>query len=376
MIITTTEELRLFFPGHAIDHIDPFVGFIDNAEHEFLLQPLGQQLYDKLCEYYAKGAWRNSRVETQQTGYYNRLLLMAQRCVAFDAMGRAVGVHAISINNAGMNFASAEDYQKADDQAITRFRDTCTKEAHAALNRLLYTLEQWTKEATVPDGSPSENNPTAPTVPAASPAVQTVPAASPSGSPEQTEITQLWRSSRYFYLCAQLLIPSAVVMQDYLNIYDSREKFIQLLPDLHFIQEEIIAPAIGEEFCDYLVEEQMKNEADIPPVIRRLLHKLRKIMTCLLEGRTTVLHVDKQRKITAHDEGIRLLGQLQGFCEQRQDAILATLGTDKADIYTSSPMYIKPVATVPDDSPSGKCNCHTTDLNGHGMSLLVTEPLL
>ena len=366
MIITTTEELRLFFPSHAIDHIDPFVGFIDNAEHEFLLQPLGQQLYDKLCEYYAKGAWRNSRVETQQTGYYNRLLLMAQRCVAFDAMGRAVGVHAISINNAGMNFASAEDYQKADDQAITRFRDTCTKEAHAALNRLLYTLEQWTKEATVPDGSPSENNPTAPTV----------PAVSPSGSPEQTEITQLWRSSRYFYLCAQLLIPSAVVMQDYLNIYDSREKFIQLLPDLHFIQEEIIAPAIGEEFCDYLVEEQMKDEADIPPVIRRLLHKLRKIMTCLLEGRTTVLHVDKQRKITAHDEGIRLLGQLQGFCELRQDAIIGILGTDNADIYISSPLYVKPVTTVPDDSPSGKCNCHTTNLNGHGMSMLVTEPLL
>ena len=351
MIITTTEELRLFFPSHAIDHIDPFVGFIDNAEHEFLLQPLGQQLYDKLCEYYTKGAWRNSRVETQQTGYYNRLLLMAQRCVAFDAMGRAVGVHAISINNAGMNFASAEDYQKADDQAITRFRDTCTKEAHAALNRLLYTLEQWTKEATVPDGSPS-------------------------GSPEQTEITQLWRSSRYFYLCAQLLIPSAVVMQDYLNIYDSREKFIQLLPDLHFIQEEIIAPAIGEEFCDYLVEEQMKDESDIPPTVRRLLHKLRKIMTCLLEGRTTVLRVDKQRKITAHDEGIRLLGQLQGFCELRQDAIIGILGTDNADIYTSSPLYVKPAPAVPDDSPSGKCDCHTTGLNSPSMSLLVTEPLL
>jgi len=363
MIITTTEELRLFFPGHAIDHIDPFVGFIDNAEHEFLLQPLGQQLYDKLCEYYAKGAWRNSRVETQQTGYYNRLLLMAQRCVAFDAMGRAVGVHAISINNAGMNFATAEDYQKADDQAITRFRDTCTKEAHAALNRLLYTLEQWTKEATVPDASPSENE-------------ATVPDASPSANPEQTEITQLWRSSRYFYLCAQLLIPSAVAMQDYLNIYDSREKFIQLLPDLHFIQEEIIAPAIGEEFCDYLVEEQMKDESDIPPTVRRLLHKLRKIMTCLLEGRTTVLRVDKQRKITAHDEGVRLLGQLREFCEQRQDTILTTLGADNADIYTSSPMYVKPVATVPDDSPSGKCDCHTTDLNGHGMSMLVTEPLL
>ena len=34
MIITTIEELRLCLPSHAIDHIDAFVGYIDNSEHE------------------------------------------------------------------------------------------------------------------------------------------------------------------------------------------------------------------------------------------------------------------------------------------------------------------------------------------------------
>ena len=52
MIITTIEELRLCFPSHAIDNIDGFVGYIDNSEHDFLLQPLGQPLYDKLCDWY------------------------------------------------------------------------------------------------------------------------------------------------------------------------------------------------------------------------------------------------------------------------------------------------------------------------------------
>ena len=47
-----------------------------------------------------------------------------------------------------------------------------------------------------------------------------------------------------------------------------------------------------------------------------------------------MLRVDKQRKITAHDEGIRLLGQLQGFCELRQDAIIGILGPANADIYS------------------------------------------
>ena len=47
---------------------------------------------------------------------------------------------------------------------------------------------------------------------------------------ELYEIVKFWRSSRFFYLAAQLLIPSATVLQEYLNIYDSREKFIQMLP--------------------------------------------------------------------------------------------------------------------------------------------------
>ena len=399
MIITTIEELRRCLPSHAIDHIEAFKGYIDNSEHEFLLQPLGQPLYDRLCDWYDENQPNYSEVEDRDTGYWNRLLLIAQRCVAFDAMSRAIDQQAISINGAGINFASADDYKPADRDAINAAKLSYQKEAHSALNRLLYTLEQWTSEC------PTEEDVTEKTS-------------------ELYEICKFWRSSRYFYLVAQLLIPSAVVLQEYLNIYDSREKYIQMLPDLHYVQEEQIAPAIGEDFCDRLVALQLRGgtrrdltavtaaqpktaEGDVlPATTRRLLHKLRKIEATLLEGRTKVLRVEKDRRIAARDEGMRLLSDWLTWCQQHQTAILRDLDTlaglpataaallspaDREQMqedvlqacleaerpFTDSPMFLAPVFAEPEGAKgsgtSAPCPCdHDCEIDG----MLVTPPLL
>jgi len=379
MLITNIQELRLCLPTHAIDHIEAYTGFIDNSEHEFLLNPLGQPLYEKLCDWYEAQQGTYSKADGKDVGYYNRLLLMAQRCVAFDAMSRSIDQQSVSVNNAGINMSFAEDYKPADGDAISRAKNAYIKEAHSSLNRLLYTLEQWTAICpTAEDVTPETE--------------------------ELYEIISFWRSSRYFYLCAQLLIPSAVVLQEYLNIYDSREKFIQMLPDLHFIQEEQIATAIGEDFLEVLVEMQLgggtkrdataayasqpkslADDATIDPLIRRLLHKLRKIMATLLESRTSVIKVDKQRKIDAHDEGVRLLGSFCDYCRQHQPAILTALG-DNADAYHGSPLYIEPQPDEPATVPGGSSQssgaggtlsgCKCSDFNNPDMALHVTMPLL
>ena len=289
MIISSIQELRLASPAHALDSIDGLVGFIDNSEHDFLEDKLGTPLYDALQKWYDDNQVTRSSVSDYQTGYYNRLLLLAQRCVAFDALGRSAGMQGVSVNNSGINQMIADDYPKADEKAIATYRDTCTKEAHAALNQLLRQLEQWCKSS--------------------------------DDDPDRNEIVTLWRQSRYYYLAAALLIPSCEVLQSYLNIYDSREKFVQLLPDLQFIQEEIIGNSIGEDLLKVVIDfardgklpEGEEPIAGIPvasltePTLQRLVHRLRKVMVALLVGRTSVLKYTKEQKIQAHDDGVRML---------------------------------------------------------------------
>ena len=339
MIISSIQELRLASPAHALDSIDGLVGFIDNSEHDFLEDKLGTPLYDALCQWYDQNPAVRSSVSDYQTGYWNRLLLLAQRCVAFDALGRAIGMQAISVNNAGINMSIADDYPSPDKngKTIDLYRDTCTKEAHAALNQLLRQLEQWCKEPhpqPLSEGEGSENNDS------------TVLGDSVA---ERDEIVTLWKESRYYYLAAALLIPSCEVLQSYLNIYDSREKFIQLLPDLRFIQEEIIANSIGEDLLkvviDFARDGKLPEATDsvpsgtVPsdsvagegtavansslftfhfslltePTLIRLVHRLRKVMVALLIGRTSVLKYAKEQKVQAHDDGVRMLANVTEY---------------------------------------------------------------
>ena len=328
MIITSIEELRLSSPAHALDSIDGLVGFIDNSEHDFLEDKLGTPLYEALCKWYDQNNTVRSNVSDYQTGYWNRLLLLAQRCVAFDALGRAIGMQAISVNNAGINVSVADDYPAPDKngKTIDLYRDTCTKEAHAALNQLLRQLEQWCKK-TAPDDTDAEAN---------SQLSNNSPVTLQLLDSERREIVTLWKESRYYYLAAALLIPSCEVLQSYLNIYDSREKFIQLLPDLRFIQEEIIANSIGEDLLKVVIDfardgkvptDNTESEGtavatsqfSIPnsqltePTLIRLVLRLRKVMVALLISRTSVLRYDKEKKIQAHDDGVRMLANVTEY---------------------------------------------------------------
>jgi hypothetical protein len=178
------------------------------------------------------------------------------------------------------------------------YRDTCNREAHAAVNQLLRQLEMWCK-------------------------------ADDDDVEDRKEICELWHQSSYYYQAAALITPSCEVLQRYLNIYDSREKFIQLLPDMQFIQEEIIANAIGEDLLQTVIDfardgyvrgqtpgtdngEAEQDARDLSPDISaatlgRLLHRLRKVMAALLVGRTSVLKYTKEQKVQAHDDGVRML---------------------------------------------------------------------
>ena len=325
MIITSIQELRIASPAHALDSIDGLVGFIDNSEHDFLEDKLGTPLYDALCQWYDENPVTRSSIADYQTGYWNRLLLMAQRVVAFDALGRSAGMQGVSVNNAGINQMVADDYPKADPSAVDTYRKTAFAEAMKSCNYMLAELERWTTAAakaaaatgtakddtaaaTVPDGSPSGDDPT-----------------------ERTAIVALWAKSRYYYLAASMLIPSAVVLQQYLDFDESREKFIRMLPDLRYIQEEIIANAIGEEYLDHLIDVAINTAGDGSPITTkssvelRIIHQLRRVIVAWLISRTKVLKYDKEAKLQAHDDGVRKIQDACDFIRRHQHAILCAL---------------------------------------------------
>ena len=355
MLISTPEELRLYAPANAIDHIDTLAGFLDSSEHDFLAEKLGSQLHASLVAYYqnlrtSEGGLENfinSITQGTELPPYARLLTIAQRIVAFDALGRAIDMQAISVNGSGINISTADDYQKADRETVLAYKATCVKEAHAAVNRLLVLLEEWTKECStpsdsVPSGSPAGDDN------ADSSAVEgegSVPAGSASGEEESTpaeeksEIVALWRSSRFFYLAAGLVIPSATVLQDYLNIYDSREKFITMLPDLRTIQEDIIVPIIGEDFLDYMISFSRSAPSGLSAgdirLLSRILHRLRKAVARHLESRTQQMKLTDPRRNAAHDEAVQLTSDLSDYLSAHQ----GDLPSDALEAFTTSPLY-------------------------------------
>ena len=331
MILSTTKELRLHIPSNAIDEISSLQGILDNSEKDFLRDKLGDSLYNRLCEYYQTISPDDffmavSNGEHSQQPWM-QLLLMAQRMVTYDAMSRFAYTQALSINGAGINMASSDDYSTASKDLLDKSVQGYKREAMVSLNQMLVMLEGWARKMETPapiaDAGTTEQLPT-------EPEGKTSPT-EPEDEQHKAieEISVLWQESQYYYLHHDLLIATCADLQQYLDIYESREKFIRLLPDLHFIQDEYISEAIGEDTVQHLLHTTDPND-------KPLLRKVRRLMVAHLEERTTILTIDKARRAAAHNEAIALRTSVLRLMEMRKavDAINNTL-TDKPSTDTT-----------------------------------------
>lgn len=304
MILSTTKELRLHIPSNAIDEISSLQGTLDNSEKDFLRDKLGDSLYDQLCEYYqsiSPDEFYLSVTNGEHTHQpWQQLLLMAQRMVVYEAMSRFAYTQALSINGTGINVASSEDYGAASKDLLDKGVQGYKREAMVSLNQMLVMLEGWAKKMATP-------------APIADADSTEPPTTEPKDEEHKTieEISLLWQESQYYYLHHDLLIATCADLQHYLDIYESREKFIRLLPDLHFIQDEYISEAIGEDTVQRLLHTD--DPADKP-----LLRKVRRLMVAHLEERTTILTIDKARRAAAHNEAIALRTSVLRLMEMRK----------------------------------------------------------
>lgn len=322
MIISTTKELRLHIPSNAIDEMGSLQGILDNSEKDCLRDKLGDSLYNRLCEYYqtvSPDEFYMAVTNGEHTHQpWMQLLLMAQRMVTYDAMSRFAYTQALSINGTGINVASSEDYGAASKDLLDKGVQGYKREAMVSLNQMLVMLESWARKMTTP-------------APIADADSTEPPTTEPKDEQHKAieEISLLWQESQYYYLHHDLLIATCADLQHYLDIYESREKFIRLLPDLHFIQDEYISEAIGEDTVQRLLHTD--DPADKP-----LLRKVRRLMVAHLEERTTILTIDKARRAAAHNEAIALRTSVLRLMEMRKavDAANAT-PTDKPSTNTT-----------------------------------------
>lgn len=324
MILSTNQELRLILPSNAVDEIANLQGVLDNSEKDFLQDKLGKPLYTRLCEYYTTlggdGFYQQKTDGSYAMKPWSVLLNLAQRMVVNDAMARYAYQQILSVNGAGVNIASSTDYDPATEKLLDKGVAGYRMEAMVSLNNLLKLLENWAVSINTPaeaaatkDGSESTEVPKGESTEAHT-AIE--------------EIVLLWQESKYYYLHHDLLFPTCSVLEQYLSVHDNRDKFIRLLPDIRYIQDEYIADVFGDELITRL---QHVDDRD------KLLRKVRRLMTAYLVERTTVIAFDKATRLLAHNESVSLRDSVYRLLKAEKQAQEAADSNASSSTSTTAP---------------------------------------
>ena len=378
MILSTNKELRLILPSNAVDDIANLQGVLDNSEKDFLQDKLGKPLYTRLCEYYTTlggdGFYQQKIDGSYAKKPWSVLLNLAQRMVVNDAMARYAYQQILSVNGAGVNIASSTDYDPATEKLLDKGVAGYRMEAMVSLNNLLKLLENWAvsinttaEAAATKDGSAStevQKDESTEVQNGESTEVQngeSTEVPKDENTEAHTaieEIVLLWQESKYYYLHHDLLFPTCSVLEQYLSVHDNRDKFIRLLPDLRYVQDEYIADVFGDELIDRL---QHADDRD------KLLRKVRRLMTAYLVERTTVITFDKATRMLAHNESISL-----------RDSVYRVLNAEKqaqeaADSNASSSSSTSTTSSAPSSSAADESGGYKN--NQEGGKIFVT-PLM
>lgn len=303
MLLATTEELKMYLPTHALDNIDSMTGFFDNSEHDFLMEKIGRPLYRVICEQYGNIADKDELIPPYNPQYFtcwHLLITLCQRVIVFNAFMRAADVNAVSINGSGINVVSTGDYDNAGQELIKAFKTQCNQEAHAAVNRLLVQLEEWAQD------------------------VQ-----KEKEEPDVSKIIELWKKSRYYYLVGDLFISTATKFNEFVDIYDSREKFVSLLPDLRFCQDTMISPELGHDLCEHLL--RGNQDGSLNDKEKTAVRLIQSALALAVESRSKLF-----KRPEAHDESIQAVKIFVDFISSNQD--------DFGDAVKYAPFYVSPVA--------------------------------
>lgn len=300
MILYTPEELRLHLPNHAYDDITSMFGAFRRSEADVLKEKIGAPLYAEMVKHY-NAVDESERVpwllQINGQDAWAELTYLCQQVVVFDAFMRQADINAISVNQSGINVVSAENYDAASKDGIANYKKQLNKEVHAAVNRLLVWLEEGAQILNDLKDSKDSND-----------IIDESDMNESDGgdSEAMSTIITLWQSSKYFYLIADLFIHTATVFNRYVDIYDSREKFINLLPDLRYCQANYIENELGDTLTADLLKKSMESTGNAQE--KKLLNKIREALALCVESRSKLF----DRK-AARDEAIGSIARMTEY---------------------------------------------------------------
>lgn len=234
MILTLTQEIESYLPTSKWKDAQGLLAYIEEEEANLLLPVLGEELLDYLTEQYDELVDEYQGITPQvfpsdKVDDAVRLIRMCQKAVLYMALANNSGLMAVSFNKGGgMNVVSAEYYEAADKESIARFERDAYKKAHRNIDAILTLLERDAQKA-------------------------------------EPQFAEKWKKSRYFYLQSHLLITTAMQMQDYLDIKGSRERYIELVPDLKYCQATYLTPRVGDALMKAFVAQA--TDASVVPTV-------------------------------------------------------------------------------------------------------------
>lgn len=334
LILTTPQELRQYLPTHVIEDLEAYNGFIDNSQHDFLMPYVGKPLFRAVLDQYQEHYDKDTLLAGNDLTPWQQLISLCQRPVTFDMLYRAADVSAVSVNASGINIVDTDGYDNADDKALDRYKRRLNQEAHRGIDRLLVTLEEWAEEvgATDPEDLSEELQ-------------------------EKKEIVTLWRQSRYYYLAEGLFIATARKLNEFIDIYESREKFIQLLPDLRYCNEFVIRPELGDALTKDLIRKQ--QDGALSPVEAQAVYLAQYALALKVEERSPLF-----KRPEAKDEAI-------GAIKRMVDYIAANQSDFDEEAIKTAPFYKEP-PTAPATPPTP---VEPWKNNRRGNKLFVTRPI-
>ena len=318
MIITTIDELRLHLPNHAYDDLESMAGAFRRSEADVLKEKIGHPLYTEMIRhYYAVDALERrdwlvgeSDQNTDGSDPWAELVYLCQQVVVFDAFGRSADLNAVSVNQSGINVVDAENYDTASKDFIAAYKAQMNREMHAAVNRLLVWLEECAEQVSGErlavskggeDHKANEANGTN--------GQEATEDASSSSNEEQSaveEIVDLWKRSRFYYRHAELLVGTAKGFNEFVDIYESRERFVSLLPDLQYCQQQFIENELGMPLMEDLLQKRITGQ--LSEVERQTVRLAQQALCLAVETRSKMFNRKESK-----DEAIGAVARMVGF---------------------------------------------------------------